>query len=330
MSPPNCPNNVIKMPGVSTMPDTKTYKDVKSTMETVLVTREGIDSWKLPPFQRPLRENAKLYEVRDGIKASGGIIPGVITIGVLNRTEKYVIDGQHRIEGFKMTELDEGIADVRMCHFDSMAEMGDEFVKLNSRIAPLRPDDILRGLEGSVPALKEIRARCPYIGYDMIRRGAKAPIVSMSLALRSWLGSALDIPTRNKAVTRELLSRLDTDETNRMVHFFSIVWDAWRNDPEYVRMWSALNLTVAAWLWRHCVISQSSPRITRLTPQQFGRGMLALTANKSYLDWLVRRSMGDRDRSPCYSRMKAIIVARVQEEFGGKKAILPSPPWAPS
>ena len=51
-----------------------------------------------------------------------------------------------------------------------MAEMGDAFVALNSRLVNMRPDDILRGLEGSIPALQEIRASCPFVGYDQIRQ----------------------------------------------------------------------------------------------------------------------------------------------------------------
>jgi hypothetical protein len=278
------PNNIIKLPGVSQLPETKEYKEIKSTMETVLVDRNKISKWKHPPFQRPLRLNHRVLEIRDLIKQNGGIIPGVITIGVLNNTDYYLMDGQHRIDAFIKSELPESIVDIRFCRFDTMAEMGDEFVRINSAIVSMRPDDILRALEESSPALSEIRRKCPFIGYDMIRRNAKSPVVSMANALRAWLGSAADIPTRPNVTTREILERMDSVETERMCHYFGVVWDAWRNDPEYQRMWSAINVTVSAWMWRHCVISQSSPRVTRLTPQQFGQGMLALTADATYLE----------------------------------------------
>ena len=157
-------SNVIKLPGVSQLPATKTYKEIRSTMDTVMITKEGVDEWKLPPFQRPLRVNPRVMEVVEEIRGNGGVIPGVLTIGVLRRTEKYLIDGQHRIEAFKLSGLVEGIADIRLCQFDSMADMGEEFVRLISRLVVMRQDDILRGLEESTPALKTIRNRCPFIG----------------------------------------------------------------------------------------------------------------------------------------------------------------------
>lgn len=319
--------NVIKMPGVSQLPATKTYNEVRSTMDTVLITREGVEAWKLPPFQRPLRVNARVLEVVEEIKASGGIINGVITIGVLNRTEKYLLDGQHRIHAFKLSGLPEGIVNIRMCQFDNMAEMGEEFVRLNSRLVVMRPDDILRGLEESVPALRHIRAKCPFIGYDNIRRGPKSPIVSMSLALRCWIGSAQDVPFTSSVSARASLERIDADEVNRMIHFFTVVFEAWGKDPEYARCWASLNLAVTAWTWRRCVIGRSSPNVTQLTPDHFKTGMMALTANGQYLEWLVGRQLSDRDRSPCYNRMKAIVSTRLKEVLQ-HRVTLPSPPWA--
>lgn len=321
-------SNVIRLPGVSPVPE-KTPRNMRSTMDTVLVTKEGIKAWKIPPFQRPLRVNAKLLAISEDIKHNGGVVPGILTIGVLNK-EKYVIDGQHRIEAFKLSELDEGLADVRMCYFDSMAEMGDEFVSLNSQIVKLRPDDILRGLEGSMPTIASIRKACPFVGYDNIRRGKAAPIVSMALALRAWLISIPEVPVSGCGSVRSIAERLDMDEAHRVSHFLQCCFAAWGMDTEYSKMWGSLNLTIAAWLWRRCVIaSLSGSRITRLTPEQFTSGLRALTANANYMDWIVGRQLNDRDRSPCYVRMKAIMSKRLEGEFP-KKIMLPSPPWSAS
>lgn len=320
--------NVIKMPGVSELPESKNFRTVRSTMDTVLITKDGVEAWKLPPFQRPLRVNPKVLEVAEQIRLNGGIIPGVITIGVLNKTEKYLLDGQHRIEAFKISGLPEGIADIRLCQFESMADMGEEFVELNSRLVVMKPDDILRGLEASTPALKKIRTSCPFIGYGNVRRNAKAPTVSMSLAIRCWISSGQDVPAGSMSA-REALERLDTDEVNRMIHFFSVVHEAWGNDAEYARCWSRLNVSVAAWLWRRCVIGQSSLKVTVLTPDQFKMGMMALTTDTTYLNWLVGRHFSERDRSPCYKRMKDIVTNRLKVELG-HKIYLPSPPWAQS
>jgi hypothetical protein len=56
-----------------------------------------------------------------------------------------------------------------------MADMGEEFVNLNSQLVTMRPDDIRRGLEGTIEALPTIRRECPFVGYDMIVGSASSP-----------------------------------------------------------------------------------------------------------------------------------------------------------
>lgn len=318
--------NLIKMPGVSSVP-AGTPKTMKSTMDTVIINSDGLKSWKAPPFQRPLRINPKMQAIAEELKHNGGVIPGVLTIGILNK-EKYLIDGQHRVEAFKMSGLGEAYADMRICHFDSMAEMGDEFVNLNTQIVKLRPDDLLRGLEGSVQGLQVVRKQCPFIGYDMIRRGERSPILSMSLALRTWNASSQEVPSSAGMSAQKITDRLDSDEANRIAHFYSTCYTAWGRDPEYFRVWGSLNTAIVAWLWRRTVISPPvNSRTTRFTPQQFTSGMRALTASADYMDWLVGRSLTDHDRGPCYERVKTLLTKRLQPDFN-QKIILPAPPWS--
>jgi len=243
----------IKMPGTKALPS-GTSRTVRSTMDTVLVTQSGVEQWKLPPFQRPLKQNTKVLAVAEHIKAGGGIIPGVITIGVL-KGEKYVVDGQHRIFAFKLSAMVEGIADVRMCYFDSMAEMGEEFVNLNSVVAKMTPDDILRGLEGTMPELVSIRSTCPFIAYGNVRRNPGGPMLSMSTALRAWFGGCAEVPSSSILPARELPARLTQQETANLCEFYKSVFAAWGVDNEYSRMWGALNLTILAWLWRRVVLT---------------------------------------------------------------------------
>src|ERR1039458_1876052 len=132
------------------------------------------------------------------MKLDNGVWPGVVTLGVMDGAT-YIIDGQHRRQAFLISELEEGYTDVRTLYTGSMAELGEEFVNLNSQLVRMRPDDILRGLEGVVPALARIRSACPCIGYDFVRRNAQAPIVSMSAILRQWKGSSFEVPTNNGA-----------------------------------------------------------------------------------------------------------------------------------
>lgn len=317
-------SNVISLPGVRDLPKSK--KSSASRMDTMLLTPQGVRQWKLPPFQRPLRVNEKVRALSEELKQNGGIIPGVLTLGEIGK-ETFLIDGQHRVEAFALSELKEGIADVRICRFDDLADMGEEFVQLNSSIVKMRPDDVLRGLEGVIRPLSEIRRRCEFIGYDMIRRGARGPMVSMSAALRCWFGSASEVPGSAGTSAMMLARDMTEEDAMHLIQYFNLIHGAWGHDQEYWRLWGGLNLTVLAWLWRRTVLAQYSQKSVRLTVQAFGECAMGLSADGHYLSWLSGRNLTDRDRSPCYNRIKTIFGARIKEKTG-KLALFPAPPWS--
>lgn len=140
-------------------PATPAEKSTRSTVDTVELTPSLIDTWQVPGFQRPLRVNAKVLALVEEIKQAGGVVPGVLTLGVVGGI-RYRLDGQHRLEAFKLSGLDLGYADVRTVFAADLAELGEEFVRLNSRLVTMRPDDILRGIEATYPALQLLRKRC--------------------------------------------------------------------------------------------------------------------------------------------------------------------------
>ena len=307
-------------------------KATRTTLEGMFVTRDIITSWQHPPFQRPLRVNDKVKALAEEIKRNGGIIPGVLTLGVLSQTGvqvRYRLDGQHRMEAFLMSGLDEGYADVRIHFCESMGQMGEEYVELNSRLVSMRPDDILRGLEGSYANLRTVREKCRFVGYDMIRRNEKAPIVSMSAMLRVWRGSSGDVPVTTGGVSTPALAiTLTNEETELLVSFLGVCSDAWGRDKEYARLWGSLNLILCAWLYRRMVITQYSPRTPRLTKELFGKCLMSLSADSHYVDWLLGRIASERDRAPAYDRIKRIFVTRLAKEMDGKKPAMPAPAWA--
>lgn len=300
-------------------------KAVQSKMDTVEVTHEVLRGWKLPPFQRPLRVNEKVRTLAEELKCNGEIIPGVITLGILGK-ECFIVDGQHRLEAFKQSGLTAAYADVRICQFESMAEMGEAFVQMQSPLVRMRPDDVLRGLEGVIDALGIIRKHCDFIGYDMIRRGTASPVVSMASVLRAWSGSVPDVPSPGTAPVVQLARGLTDSEAHAIVQFMNVAVGAWGRDPEYYRLWGALNVGMTMWLWRRTVVSQYSHKSTRMTAMQFGKCLMAMSSDGNYLDWLVGRMMTDRDRSPCYGRIKGIFARRLAED--GIKAVLPAPAWS--
>lgn len=311
----------LKLVGTS-----KPHRVTHTTVDTIVVTPDLVKSWKSPPFQRPLRVNAKVLEVAEQIKADGGVIPGVITIGVLNK-EKYLLDGQHRREAYLIAELPEGFCDIRYQHFEEMADMGEEFIKINGRLVVLRPDDVLRGLEGSSPGLSHLRKECPFVGYDMIRRGDRSPIVSMSATLRCWFASAADAPSSRGTTALHVARSLTKDDSETVACFLKVVERAWGRDVVYQRLWGNLNLALCMWIYRRMVLAVYSGKIQRLSKDLFYKSMTTLSADSDYLDWLVGRQLGDRDRSPAYNKIKTMMAKRIGMETG-KKQMMPSPSWA--
>lgn len=321
--------NVIPITGAREAP-----KAVQSRMETLIISPMMVSTWKIPPFQRPVRINEKVRMVMEQIKKTE-TIEGVLTLGKLKGDQSfYVVDGQHRVEAFKLSDLSEAIADVRLVMFDTMGEMADEFVRLNSSLVKMRPDDILRGLESSTPALQTIRRSCEFVGYDNVRRSGTSPIMSMSALVRCWTNASYETPASSNAgaSAAHLAQGLDHGSVQNLIAFLATAHAAWGRDPEYYRLWGNLNLTLCMWLWNKLVMDRDrfgNKRYVVMNVQDFKKCLMSVSADADYVSWLTGRQLGDRDRSPCYSRLKTIFVRRLREESrDGKTPMLPAPAWA--
>lgn len=301
----------------------------RTRMDTLLIDTTIINTWKIPPFQRPIRINEKVRMVAEEIKATGGVLPGVLTIGFIDGAA-YLLDGQHRIEAFRISECAQGFADVRIVDFESMADMGAEFVDLNSQIVRMRPDDVLRGLEESTPVLGLIRRRCPYVGYDQIRRNEKCPVVSMSALLRVWVGSAPETPQTGSVSAAHLATDLTEESAEQLVEFLQNAIAAWGRGADVARLWGNLNLSLCMWLWRRLVLDThraGGKKAVVLKPGEFKHCLMALAADPDYNQWLIGRNVNDRDRAPAYTRLKKIFQQRMKENRG-EVVKLPQPAWA--
>lgn len=308
-------------------PSTEAERTTQTTLDTIEVTPDLVRSWKLPPFQRPLRVNEKVMNLASQIKRDDGIIPGISTLGVFNK-ERWLIDGQHRREAFLLSECLVGFMDVRICHYGSMAEMGEEFVNLNSRLVTMRPDDILRGLEDSHPALAKIRKRCSYVGYDQIRRNEKGPVLSMSALLRCWYGSAGEVPASGGTSAMKIAAIITAEDADQVIAFLDDAFKAWGRDQAYSRLWGNLNLTLCMWIYRRLVMASAVPgsRVQRIPREMFVKCLMSLSAS-DYVDWLLGRNSQTRDNSPAYMRIKAAFAKRLEVELGHKPVLL-QPAWS--
>ncbi len=306
-------------------PSTGPEKVTRTVLDTIEISPEIVEDWQIPPFQRPLKVNDKVMALAGTIKRDDGIIPGVITIGVLDKV-KYVLDGQHRRQAYLLSGCESGYVDIRVHYFDSMAEMGEEFVNLNSQLVKMRPDDILRGLEGVIGALSKIRKRCTFVGYDMIRRSEKSPIVGMSQLLRCWDSASHDCPSSRASSAQKLALAMTDQETDLLIGFMDLAFQAWGRDASYARLWGSLNLSLCMWLYRRLVVTQYGPKTPRLTNDLFKKCLMSLSADCDHQDWLVGRQLSERDRSPCYSRIKQVFSKRIAIETGSQPK-LPAPEW---
>lgn len=314
-------SNVISIRGTVDLPKA-TARTLRTKMDVVLLTPESIRKWATPPFQRDKRVTARVKAVIEELKVNGGFIPGIITLGEL-KGATFLVDGQHRIEAFIQSGLSEGIADVRMCYFDTLSDMSEEFVRLNSPLVRMRNDDFLRGLEATNPMLAELRRRIPFAGYSNVRmrpttRAARtlpaksSKVILMSTALRCWYGSIV-FPTAGPS-SIECANMLDENEVRRLTHVMTICWEAWGAEPENNRLWGKLNISIVFWLWRRMVLREGLSRgskTTILTPDQFRLCLMALAANGRYVEWLLGRNLTDRDRPPCYAHMTSIFKGRM-------------------
>lgn len=305
----------------------------RTRMDTLLVNKSVLEEWKIPPFQRPLHINQKVLAIADIIKNDGGVIPGTITIGYIERGKEagyYVIDGQHRLEAFKIAGCEEGYADVRIIEHEDMVALGEEFVALNSHIVMMRPDDVLRGLAGSLPLLAEIRQRCPYVGYDNVRRSVGNAIVSMATVLRCWDGAGQEAPVPGYGGPAHIARSLTPEGCKQLTDFLTLVDAAFGREQPSWRLWGGLNLILLMWIYKRLVLRQGhiTQRMPKFDNAAFKRLLMSVAADEDYNDWLVGRRIGERDRGMAYNRIKLMMLRRLRAE-GVSNPVFPQPPWAP-
>lgn len=121
--------------------------------------------------------------------------------------------------------------------------------------------------------------------------------------------------------------RFEVEEAQRCADFLNLCMAAWGRDTEYRSLWGSCNLCLCAWLYRRMVMGRYSAKTTQVSQQTFQGLLTALSSDKAYSDFLYRRQLNDRDRSPAYNRIKSIFARKLHND-SGKKPMLPSPAWA--
>lgn len=315
-------------------PETEAEKKTRSVAETVIFTRKTVEEeWLacMAEVQRPFTLNDKVRAMAARIKDEGGVVPGTVEFAKLGR-ERQLVDGQHRLKAFLLTDLEEGYADTKTHFCKSKQEVDALFEELNGRLVNLKPDSVLKSKESRNTHLQAIRAACPFVGYENVRRSNRqagspsSPLLSMSTTLRAWAASRPETPTTSNPAVVSIANALIDTEAAGLIGLLKLAYAAWGADKAYYRLWSGLNLTLCCWLYRRLVISQYSPRTILMDTKLFGKCLTALSADAAYIDWLANRNLAEIHRGPAYSRIRRIFSARIVEETG-KKPNFPSPPW---
>jgi len=297
----------------------------RTRVDTIEFSADDIKKWKKPlGVQRELTVNGKVKALAETIRDNDGVIPGMLTLGILDG-DTYIVDGQHRLYSFSQSGCAKGYADVRYCYFDSMAELGNEFASLNTPLARMKPDDYLRALEHSIPAISTLRKNCQLVSFAPAKNSGK---VSMSSVLRAWRSASRDTPSTHGCAdtATDIISSMDETTLGQIASFLKMCEAAWGKAPEYTRLWGSLNMTLCMWLYQRTVMRQFSVKSAKLDDKLFGKCLMALSADPTYVDWLRGRTLGERNRGPAYDRIKQIFVRRLHEETRTKMS-LPAPDW---
>jgi hypothetical protein len=318
------------------MPKRSTVESSQTTntrSDTKIVTPKMVGSWEAPPFQRPVQTSKKVLALVEQLKATGRLEDSAIVLGEWEgRT--YIVDGQHRLRAFMLSELERMSAQVTVHNYEKgpagLRAMHETYIHLNSHLARHRPDDLLRAMEGVNVHLHQIKSACKFTGFDYIRRGPTSPILSMSTAIRSWMSSASDVPGGCSKGAMDMVMDLTDTETKSLIDFLSLAHEAWGDGVENKPLWAGLNLILCMWLYRNTVLAPppDNPKKKNLTRAQFLKGLFALAADKKYMNWIFGRSgkVNEDTRNPAYRELLRTIKNRMNAE-GIKNFHLPCPDW---
>lgn len=311
-----------------------TKNPLRSKTELLILEPDIVNEWVIPEgVQRNLHVNKHVCNLRDELLSNGGVLTSIISLGrVAGDPRTFVVDGMHRLEAFKMAGIPELYVEVKTTDFDSMADLAKEFVKAQTPLVRMTPDDSLRAMANFTPALAAVKEKCSFVGYDNVRRKGGGTMLSMSAVIRTWTGSRGETPslTSNGKSAQDMAHDLDEKEVENLCRFLNLAFAVWNVNPEYFGLWANLNMCMTMWLYRTLVIEKPSTakRYLHVSEDHFQKCLMSVSANQLYIDWLKGRQMSERDRSPCYRHLRGIFSARLRDEIGpGKHIKLPQPSW---
>ena len=325
--PPTVYRDAIPLPVIKTA----TERQSRVVQAQHWVTVEAIrNSYELPAAQRPLTLNRKVVELASTLRAaSTPCLHGTIVIGIVDG-RMYIIDGQHRLRAIEESGVPEVLILVAYEFLDSIEDVGRRFVELNEHLVRMMTDNILNGYIASSEALTYIMEHCRFIGTSQIRRSDRSgPMVSLSLMLRCWYGSANDTPSGSAGLSAlEIARTMQVGDARNLVAFSDAAFTAFGRESPNKPLWSALNLTLCMWLFRQTVLDATG-RVTPLNIANFRAGLRGLAASTDYIDFLVQRKLDPTNRRVTYERLAKLFASRIRQDRDHplRTVRLPQPEW---
>ena len=311
-------------------------QEEKNSLEVklMILTREEVESWRKPAFQREVSCTHAFYELVEQINERG-FIASALTLGVWGGAF-YKVDGNHRIMAFLASDRKEILAPVIIRQYADggvgFIRMCEDFIEISKHIKTPTADNLLKALEGVERHVKLIRKSCPFIGYAHLWKNSSAPVVNMSRVIRSLIISKQEMPgsgfTGGSAV--ELAKALTPEETHCLISFMRAAFKAWGRDKEFRPMWNALNLTICLWFFRRMSKGELfCGRGTPISVAHFSQCLLALSLNPRYLTLISqkgRRIHAPETRNPICRELMKTFEQKLDAE-GLTDVPLPKPNW---
>lgn len=312
----------------------------RSRVVKIKLTPAVINGWQTPYWQRPIRYNVKVRAMIEEMQRTPRL-DSMLVVGVIkkrNRLHLFLVDGHHRKSAFNRAGIPYLNIDVKFVYVETMGEMSELYLRCQDQISRSTADNNLKGLAVTHSQLADIESECGCITYDGVRLGTSTASVSMSTIVQIWYDSLLDPPKKNvgsppKSIT-ELASGLTKKDAEKITEFVLLCKDRFGFSKHSSGLWKHINLTLCLWLYRIMVWregwdeGEDYSRVTALTPDQFGTGLLGLM-NDRYYQTLNKKSLGSVvDRKDAYLSISRLFSSNLTACGVVSRPRLPKPPWA--
>lgn len=196
-------------------------------------------------------------------------------------------------------------------------------------------EDHLKAKLNKVPALRKIKAECPFVTFGSVTASTLA-YVSMGNAISSWLNAkAVNGKRCSKEPLNILVETLTDADTSGIIECLQLCREHWSltKDNALRILWKPLTLMCIMRLYQRMVMGLDWDRQApwqMLSAVDFAKGLAGL-ANCTYTDPLVNRTFGKpADRMLCFVEIENFMCKLWYKHKvlnTRKLHLVPLPPW---